>query len=345
MLQTTEHGGQYIWKSLFEARFTYLPPCWVPNTDHGKMLHARTLLYRTVSQAPSEVAADRLARNLHILTLPGNCHDTSLSVVSYQGPLGIGDRSCRTDQPLSRPTLSTITNTTVKPSHVWHRLCRWWQKQQQRKNLRRIRRHTLTTLETNTAKTPLIQWQPFVLPFRVKNINDKGLLKYSVTPRWIAYYEVELYEQPSGMAFSNRRNYSAAVPSSSTECVAVGLSTYRFRLDRRLPGWDDLSFGYHSDDGSFFHHSARGDAYGPTFGVGDVVGCGLDYQKQAIFFTLNGSFLNYAHVLDNSQIQQDWFPTVGMDTTACVHFNFGGDFPFCFNLEAMINSKKHIFNH
>ena len=40
----------------------------------------------------------------------------------------------------------------------------------------------------------------------------------------------------------------------------------------RLPGWDKHSYGYHGDDGHSFCSSGQGQAYGPTFTTGDVIG-------------------------------------------------------------------------
>eukprot|EP01083_Nonionella_stella_P278200 945976_1 len=78
-------------------------------------------------------------------------------------------------------------------------------------------------------------------------------------------------------------------------CVAVGLSMKGYRSSVRMPGWDSYSYGYHGDDGGIFH--SKGDmirVYGPTYNVGDTVGCGVNYQTGGIFFTLNGNFLGYA---------------------------------------------------
>eukprot|EP01036_Dinobryon_divergens_P060402 gene60402-80564_t len=36
-------------------------------------------------------------------------------------------------------------------------------------------------------------------------------------------------------------------------CVAIGVACALFPLRNRMPGWDVNSFGYHGDDGNFFH--------------------------------------------------------------------------------------------
>ena len=77
---------------------------------------------------------------------------------------------------------------------------------------------------------------------------------------------------------------------SVTSCVAIGLSTKSFPLKGRLPGWNTESWGYHSDDGAIFHEKKiRG--FGPLFGPGDTVGCGIEYSTHTVFFTKNGKLL------------------------------------------------------
>lgn len=59
----------------------------------------------------------------------------------------------------------------------------------------------------------------------------------------------------------------------------------------RLPGWDQTSYGYHGDDGHFFCSSGHGREYGPTFDIGDTIGCGINFVTREIFFTRNGQNL------------------------------------------------------
>jgi hypothetical protein len=46
-----------------------------------------------------------------------------------------------------------------------------------------------------------------------------------------------------------------------------------------MPGWQQNSYGYHSDDGAKFTGAGHGVSYGPTFGPGDTVGVGLVYYN------------------------------------------------------------------
>ena len=130
------------------------------------------------------------------------------------------------------------------------------------------------------------------------------------------------------------------------ECVAVGLSVAAFAEDGsvayKMPGWDQNSWGYHGDDGGIFH--GRGDMlrrYGPTYGPGDTVGCGLERRAAGIpsrvFFTLNGRFLGYA--FDGSE--EELYPTVGVDTECPVFVNFG-ESPFVFNLQGFARKEDGV---
>jgi Ran-binding protein 9/10 len=100
--------------------------------------------------------------------------------------------------------------------------------------------------------------------------------------------------------------------------------------------------GYHGDDAGLFHGAgtSRLTQYGPKFGCGDTVGCGVDYIQEQIFYTLNGRFLGYAFNLadrDNS-IAKILYPVVGVDTTSLVRVNFHG--PFCFDLHQMLKDQE-----
>jgi hypothetical protein len=153
--------------------------------------------------------------------------------------------------------------------------------------------------------------RPFVSPF--VDADNKIVL----TPRHVSYFEVSILTD--GPEVVHQQTQSQAV----SDCVAVGLSTKNFRCFSRMPGWDSSSYGYHGDDGGIFH--ASGDMlkrFGPPYGKGDTVGCGIDYLNGGIFFTLNGKMLGYGWTgLDLHK--KDLYPTIGVDSNAPVDCNFG----------------------
>lgn len=126
---------------------------------------------------------------------------------------------------------------------------------------------------------------------------------------------------------------SQVVLSRSFEMHHTAASTH---LLHTQPGWTSTSWGYHGDDGHKFHGGGRGRPYGPSFGCGDTVGCGLDTLGGKVFFTKNGQFLGDAFEIDGAQPSRGfgsrgYFPVVGIDSRSSVTVNFGAR-PFAFDL-------------
>ncbi|KAL9084712.1 MAG: hypothetical protein Q9165_007960 [Trypethelium subeluteriae] len=75
--------------------------------------------------------------------------------------------------------------------------------------------------------------------------------------------------------------------------VAIGFSTVPGEL-QAFPGWKSKvaptskSWGYHADDGGYFHEQ-QARTFGRPYGYGDTVGCGVDLTRSTIFFTRNGT--------------------------------------------------------
>jgi hypothetical protein len=148
---------------------------------------------------------------------------------------------------------------------------------------------------------------------------------YHIEPRQVAYYEITILSSSSTSSLFDDEN----------DCIAIGLSTEAFSLVKFMPGWNSESYGYHSDDGAIFH--GRGSpysSYGPKFGVGDIVGCGLRYDTNEIFFTLNGKSLGTAF----KNVSGKLYPTVGVDAQVQITFNFGLN-SFCFSLAEFSRSE------
>ncbi|KAI1250917.1 hypothetical protein MGN70_007978 [Eutypa lata] len=89
--------------------------------------------------------------------------------------------------------------------------------------------------------------------------------------------------------------------------VCIGLSTKNVSLSRP-PGWEIESYGYHGDDGDIYFQSNTGKRYGPHFGTGDTVGCGVNFRTKTAFFTKNGVNLKTAF----RDIKGKVYPTIGV---------------------------------
>lgn len=86
--------------------------------------------------------------------------------------------------------------------------------------------------------------------------------------------------------------YEVTILSKKREesTIGIGFSEATAKLSRP-PGWEPGSWGYHSDDGNVFTDHGSGKKYGPSFGPGDIVGCGVNFRTGTAFFTKNGEDL------------------------------------------------------
>lgn len=137
----------------------------------------------------------------------------------------------------------------------------------------------------------------------------------------MGYFEVHILSLPSEEAGSH----------AEQGMCSVGLGTRSFRLKRKQPGWTGDSFGYHGDDGNKFHAGGLGRGFGPCFGPGDIIGCGINYHTNEIFFTKNGAMIGVAFVCN---LREPLYPVVGIDTWNPVMLNLGLDRPFAFDIAA-----------
>lgn len=123
--------------------------------------------------------------------------------------------------------------------------------------------------------------------------------------------------------------------------VGVGLSKLHGELNR-MPGWDPHCYGYHGDDGNFFSACGHGKPYGPKFGTGDTIGCGIDTNLNIVWFTKNGHHLRTAYEGNSGELE-NLYPTVGLRTPGeRLHVNFG-QAPFLFDFDGYrdtLNNEK-----
>lgn len=117
--------------------------------------------------------------------------------------------------------------------------------------------------------------------------------------------------------------------------IAVGMADGSFQLNRQ-PGWEPNSYAYHGYDGRRYLDSERGEAFGPRFGAGDVIGCGLLTERRELFFTKNGAHLGVAFC----DVTDRLYPTVGLHSPGeRVSLNLGSA-PFSFDVDALIASER-----
>ena len=115
--------------------------------------------------------------------------------------------------------------------------------------------------------------------------------------------------------------------------IGIGLTGKGSRLNG-MPGWSKDTVGYHGDNGLVYYNyninkKPMKMKYGPTFGTGDVVGCGIDFDSNTVFFTKKGISFGIAKT---NLTKQPWYPTIGLHSlNEQVKINFGQE-KFVFNV-------------
>lgn len=339
-----------LWKEWCQRRWPSIPTI---TSDFVDLLQLPTSLVETTSpnmpvlmgmaarNYPTRIDETKFvpAHRNHARTSRGSMFRTfenskGRTVTQYVGAVGRGNRCIRADQPLPRPVLldkrsrfsEKVRNETMG---------RWCFCKSSHSSSPYLQSSLLDFFcrSTRAIAGSNLPWRPFVAPYITTNDNKTQV---HLTPRFVSYYEVSILPCPddSPLERSTSRNNVA-------DCVAVGVATGTFHLHSRMPGWDTYSYGYHGDDGGIFHGAGdMSQHFGPSFGQGDTVGCGIDYVLGGIFFTLNGKFLGYGWTdVEMSLLKQDLYPTVGVDTNFPVDCNFGEQ-PFAFDLTLIVERQK-----
>jgi hypothetical protein len=319
---------------------------------------------RTIRRRPEEEAEQRRGQHHREQDQQQSGHlrhyqdeVTGHPLIQYTGPIGVGDRCIRSNHPLprpvekncrSKPTTNNSNDSMVNPfASSRPFLANLW-----RRGANRMIHHSNddsvgSRSSSNCKSSQLMDgWKPFVMPFRENSTT------VNVTPRFISYYEVSILDNTEGDDDDDDDDdINGPVPTPAaagrrSDCVAVGIASESFHVHTRMPGWDRQSFGFHGDDGGIFHSSGgMVKQFGPKFGAGDTIGCGIDYVNQGIFFTLNGIFLGYGWTgVDEEFLKHDLYPVVGLDTNSPLFLNFGAEEPFEFDLSSFIMKHEDLIS-
>lgn len=160
-----------------------------------------------------------------------------------------------------------------------------------------------------------------------KNLTGKQTKRIiNIRGSSVYYFEVKLIACDNGVQ-------QTILPS-----VAIGFCGKESRTTGVQPGWRSDGLGYHSNNGKIYHagnnygimHDCQ---YGPTFGGGHVVGCGVHIPSGSVLFTKNGNFIGTAFIVLNIGIDQ-LLPVIGLHFNYnSVIVNFGCDEEFLFDID------------
>lgn len=104
-----------------------------------------------------------------------------------------------------------------------------------------------------------------------------------------------------------------------------------------LVGWEEHSWGYHGENGNVFSGPGTGKCFGPKYGTGDIIGCGIDFRDMSAFYTKNGIYLGTAfQKIKDTEL----YPFVGFKTPGeKIEANFGAK-PFKFDIQQFLANEK-----
>ncbi|CAN6674622.1 hypothetical protein TRVA0_058S00496 [Trichomonascus vanleenenianus] len=142
-----------------------------------------------------------------------------------------------------------------------------------------------------------------------------------------------------------------SLPHPEEAAIAIGFVCLPYP-PFRLPGWHRGSLAVHSDDGRrYVNDSLSGKDFTTPFSTGEVVGIGIDYLRNVVFFTRNGKFDSewslvkdrhsngsdpYRNYQDGGVIglngSNDVYAAVGVYGSVGAVVNFGGVQPFKYQL-------------
>ncbi|KAI9349508.1 hypothetical protein BDR26DRAFT_930463 [Obelidium mucronatum] len=184
---------------------------------------------------------------------------------------------------------------------------------------------------------------PSLAAHRLVETLPGGAVRFSGRSRHGAGFDVGVARTEAPLEHTQRFAYFEITidTCAATSYSSIGLVSEPLQYVSH-PGAEDSSFGFKGQDGRKYDHG-NSNPYGPKFKQGDVVGCGFDWDKRNVFFTINGRFLGIAFTrIETLDDPPTLFPAVGLhDPSELVFINLG-DKPFLFNLKEFMQQPKDV---
>jgi hypothetical protein len=173
----------------------------------------------------------------------------------------------------------------------------------------------------------LPSYDKYPIPFTFPIIINK---KIELVNSNVYYYELTIME--------NIRE------SWLNETISIGYGSVNLPINTN-PGWNNNSFGYHLDDGSFQCNHLIYKNVGPICNKDDIVGIGIIYISKNTykpFLTFNGTLIELDFIQSIS-IKFDIVPIIGYDHSNKIKLNFSQE-EFKFNVKNYLHNNKIISN-
>ncbi|KAH8867513.1 hypothetical protein KSF78_0003722 [Schistosoma japonicum] len=127
-----------------------------------------------------------------------------------------------------------------------------------------------------------------------------------------------------------------------SRCLSPSASMYlpNGSVHFRSISMEFTSYGYHSNSGTIYHNSKELPISAPSFGESDIIGCGVNFVNNSVFFTKNGVFIG--PISAGKKLPHPVYPCIAFACPNChVSINFGHH-KFAYNIGQYIARERAV---